>query len=120
MKDKNIVEVIIAGEKYRLSGYESTEYIHRVAAYINSKYDEIEAMKLHLNSEKKSVLVDLTITDELFKANEELDQLKREREDTDKKLFNLKSELASTKDKLDQEVERNRQINDQLNRFRRR
>lgn len=120
MKEKNIVDVIIAGERYRLCGYETTEYIHRVAAYVNSKFDEIEAMKLHLNSEKKNVLINLTITDELFKANEELDQLKQEREETDKKLFNLKHELATIKDALDKETEKNRSLNEQLNRFRRR
>ena len=119
MGEKKVVEVLIAGEKYRLGGYESTEYMHRIAAYINSKYDEIEAQNLHINSDMKDVLIKFNIADDYFKAKSELEQLKKDCEDTDKLLFNLKHELANVKDKLDKETERNRELNDKLNRFRR-
>ena len=119
MKEKNIVDVIIAGRRYKLSGYETTEYIHRVAAYINSKYDEFKTPNLQ-SREMRSVLVSVNLTDELFKKNEEIDQIKREFEETDRKVFDLKHELASTKDALEKQTEKVRELTEQLNRMRRR
>ena len=40
MSSKNDTEVIIGGKVIRLSGYESEEYLQKVAAYINGKIAE--------------------------------------------------------------------------------
>ena len=37
MKKKNDVEVLIDGRKYTLCGFESQEYIQKIASYINRK-----------------------------------------------------------------------------------
>ena len=37
MSSKNNTEVIIDGKIYTLSGYESEEYLQKVAGYINNK-----------------------------------------------------------------------------------
>ena len=37
MSSKNRAEVLIDGKIYTLSGYESEEYLQKVATYINSK-----------------------------------------------------------------------------------
>ena len=40
MKKKNDVEVLIDGRKYTLCGFESPEYIQKIASYINRKLAE--------------------------------------------------------------------------------
>ena len=42
MNTKNDVEVIINGRTYIISGYESSEYMQKIATHINSKYDEFK------------------------------------------------------------------------------
>ena len=37
MKTKNEVEVLIGGEKYTICGYESDDYLQKIATYINRK-----------------------------------------------------------------------------------
>ena len=37
MAMKNAVEVVIGGKVYKISGYESSEYLHQIAVYINDK-----------------------------------------------------------------------------------
>lgn len=34
------IEVIINNKRYTLSGYESEEYLHKIASYINNKHNE--------------------------------------------------------------------------------
>ena len=41
MPSKNNTEVILGGKVYTLSGYESEEYLQKVAAYINNKLNEM-------------------------------------------------------------------------------
>ena len=41
MSAKTNAEVVIDGKVYTLSGYEEPEYLQKVAAYINSKINEI-------------------------------------------------------------------------------
>lgn len=45
MSAKNKTQVIIAGKIYTLSGYESEEYLQRVAAYLNGKISEFKSME---------------------------------------------------------------------------
>lgn len=42
MSSKNKTEVLIDGKIYTLSGYESEEYLQRVATYINNKLAELK------------------------------------------------------------------------------
>lgn len=44
MSSKNKTQVIIAGKIYTLSGYESEEYLQKVAAYLNGKITEFRGM----------------------------------------------------------------------------
>ena len=40
MISKNIAEVLIGGKIVKLSGYESAEYLQKIASYINGKINE--------------------------------------------------------------------------------
>ena len=45
MSLKTSADVLIGGKIYTLSGYESEEYLQRVANYINSKLNEFDEME---------------------------------------------------------------------------
>ena len=42
MSAKTDAEVIIDGKVFTISGYESEEYLQRVASYLNAKYTELK------------------------------------------------------------------------------
>ena len=44
MNTKNDVEVIINGKQYTLSGYESSEYLQKIATHINEKIGDFSKL----------------------------------------------------------------------------
>ena len=44
MSAKTDAEVIVGGKVFTLSGYESEEYLQKVASYINNKHSEYDKM----------------------------------------------------------------------------
>ena len=63
MSSKTDTEVIIGGKIFTLSGYESEEYLQRVASYINNKleeYSKIESFRRQ-PMDTQSVLMQLTL-----------------------------------------------------------
>lgn len=72
MSSKNKTEVLIDGKIYTLSGYESEEYLQRVATYINNKLAELKKLDgyARLSQELKSILLELNVADDYFKCQE--------------------------------------------------
>ncbi len=73
----NRVVIDICGEEYTLVAEESPSYMQRVGSYVDGKIREV------LDSSKvgrtdAAVLTAVNITDELFKAQAEADQLRRQ------------------------------------------
>ena len=70
MPAKNEAEVAIGGKVITLSGYESREYIQKVAAYLDNKLDEHKKMESYnrLPLEFQNIMIQLNIADEFFKA----------------------------------------------------
>ncbi len=103
MSSKNNAEVVIDGKVYTLSGYETEEYLQKVASYINNKiseYKKDESYRKQSLDVQKSLL-ELNIADDYFKAKKQADLLEVEIEDKDKQLYDLKHELVSLKLKSD-------------------
>lgn len=74
MSSKTDTEVIIGGKIFTLSGYESEEYLQRVASYINNKleeYSKIESFKRQ-PLDTQAVLMQLNIADDYFKSKNKL------------------------------------------------
>ena len=69
MSSKNKTEVLIAGKIFTLSGYESEEYLQKVATYINNKIAEFKKLDgyNHQTKENKSILLELNIADDYFR-----------------------------------------------------
>ena len=103
MSSKNNAEVIIDGKIYTLSGYESEEYLQKVASYINGKITEFKQDEGYRrqNIEVQKALLELNIADDYFKAKKQADTLESDIDAKDKQIFDLKHELISAQIKLD-------------------
>lgn len=103
MSAKTSAEVIIDGKVYTLSGYEGEEYLQRVAAYINNKIAEFEAMDDYrcIPLGMKGTLLQLNIADDYFKAKAQVEKLERDLEMRDKELYDLKHDLISNQIKTE-------------------
>ena len=85
MAQKTEAQVTIGGKTYTLSGYESEEYILKVADYLNKKIDELTA-----DSEYTKLPADMA-------RNEELSAL-IDKKDND--LYDIKHDLVAAQMKL--------------------
>ena len=102
MSSKNKTEVLIDGKIYTLSGYESEEYLQWVATYINNKLAELKKLDgyARLSQELKSILLELNVADDYFKAKNQVEMVEEELAQKDQELYDLKHELISTQIKL--------------------
>ena len=103
MSSKTDTEVIIGGKVFTLSGYESEEYLQKVASYINNKiteYNKNESFK-RLTLDMQNVLLQLNIADDYFKAKKQINILEEEIQTKEKELYNLKHELIDSQIKLE-------------------
>ena len=103
MAAKNDTEVIIGGKALNLSGYESEEYLQKVAAYINSKineYGKVESFR-RAPVETQNLLLQLNIADDYFKAKKQISLLEDEISAKERELYDLKHELIASQIKLD-------------------
>ncbi|MBQ9699997.1 MAG: cell division protein ZapA [Lachnospiraceae bacterium] len=109
MSSKNDTEVIINGKIYTLSGYESEEYLQKVATYINNKIAEFKAVEGYrrLNADLQKTLLELNIADDYFKAKKQADAIEGELQSKDKQLYDVKHELIAAQiqvESLEKEV----------------
>ena len=103
MAVKTDTEVIIGGKVFTLSGYESEEYLQKVAAYLNNKlseYTEDEGFK-RLPLDTQSVLIQLNIADDYFKAKSQLEEVQAELAAKDTEMYDIKHELIAAQIKLE-------------------
>lgn len=108
MSSKTDTEVIIGGKVFTLSGYESEEYLQKVASYINNKineYNKVESFRRR-PMDTQSVLLQLNIADDYFKAKKQISVLEEELQTKEKELYDLKHELISAQIKLESSEER--------------
>ena len=103
MSSKNTTQVIIAGKIYTLSGYESEEYLQRVATYLNAKISELKNMDgyVRLSQDLRNILLNLNTADDYFKMKKKVEELERELSEKDKELYDFKHELITAQIKLE-------------------
>lgn len=95
MAKKNSVEVLIDGKVYNLGGYESEEYMQKIANYINSKLEEVKKLESfpYQSIELRHVLMYINLGDEYFKSRKKTDSLQEEVEMKDRLIYDLRHEL---------------------------
>lgn len=116
MASKTDTEVIIAGKVLRLSGYESEEYLQRVATYINGKVAEYNRVESFRRSpvDTQNILLQLNIADDYFKAKKQISLLEEEIASKEKELYNLKHDFIATQIKLENSEKSNKTLKNDL------
>ena len=103
MAEKTDAQVNIGGKTYTLSGYESEEYLHKVAEYLNTRIDELrndrEFNKLPMDT--RQVLLNLTIADDYFKALTKIEELQAVIDKKENDLYDIKHDLVAAQMKLE-------------------
>ena len=117
MSVKNDTEVIIGGKVYVLSGYESEEYLQRVASYINNKineYNKVDSFR-RLPMDTQSVLLELNIADDYFKAKSQITSLEEEIKAKENEVYDLKHDLINARIRLDEQEKNLKAARDENN-----
>ncbi|MBD5471650.1 MAG: cell division protein ZapA [Lachnospiraceae bacterium] len=117
MSVKTDTEVIIGGKVFTLSGYESEEYLQKVASYINNKmseYGKVESFRRQ-PLDTQNVLLQLNIADDYFKAKKQITILEEEIQTKEKELYNLKHELIAAQIKLENTEKNVKSLQNELN-----
>lgn len=95
--DKTRTMVKICGKEYVMAGFESEEYIHRVAIYVDRKMSELKNQYINLNPNTLSVLTAINVADDLLKLQEQFDALSKDYAEMSEELKRLK--IGATIDK---------------------
>jgi len=108
MEKKNVTEVVIGGKIYKLGGYESEDYLHQVASYLNNRITELKALDGYnrLPSVQKSLMLDLNTADDYFKAKRQVEKLEADLSDKDRELYEVRHELVSAQVRLEEDQKR--------------
>ena len=103
MAVKTDAEVIIGGKVYTLCGYESEEYLQKVASYINGKLNEFNSMEGFRRApiDMQNVLVQINLADDYFKVKKQIASMEEDMEAKEKELYDLKHELVTTQIKME-------------------
>lgn len=103
MNKKNGVEVIINGKRVNLGGYESEEYLQRVASYLNAKYNELKQMESYrmLDAEMKNMYLQLNLADDYFKLKKQMEETTGDSDAKSGEIFDLKHEVITVQTKLE-------------------
>ena len=116
MAVKNTTQVLIGGKIVTLSGYESEEYLQKVANYMNNKLTELGQLPGYNRQalETRHTLLSLNIADDYFKAMRQAEMYEEELEAKDREMYDLKHDLINGQVELDKEkksqAEKDRQI----------
>ena len=116
MISKNIAEVLIGGKIVKLSGYESAEYLQKIASYINGKineFNELDGFKRQ-SLDYRNLLIELNIADDYFKAKQQADTLMKEYEGKDKEIYDLKHDLVASRLKYEETEKKNRNLKQEI------
>ncbi len=95
--EKTRTMVKICGKEYVMAGFESEEYIHRVAIYVDRKMSELKNQYINLNPNTLAVLTAINVADDLLKLQEQFDALSKDYAEMSEELKRLK--IGATIDK---------------------
>lgn len=123
MNEKHYAEVLIDGKIYTLGGAEEAQYLQRVASYINEKTSQMkqQAGFTKQSQEYQSVMIELNIADDYFKAVDRAKTSEKQRDEMEKETYSLKHELVmaqmkleSTEHQLEETMKRLEAVQDEL------
>lgn len=117
MNKMNGVEVIIQNKRYTLCGYESDEYLQKIASYINNKYSELKVRDSYrtLDLDMKNILMQINIADDYFKIQSKVKELESMNETNSEELYNIKHDAITLQARLEEANKQIDQLKNELN-----
>lgn len=97
MTEKTDVQVIIDNKVLTISGYESEDYLQRVAMYINNKiadFNKVDGFKF-ASKDIQHRLIEVNITDDYFKEKERADKLDADLTAKQNELYDMKHDIIN-------------------------
>ncbi|MDD3277454.1 MAG: cell division protein ZapA [Lachnospiraceae bacterium] len=112
MSAKNMTKVLIDGKIITLGGYESTDYLQKVASYINNKIAELSEIPGYKRQapDTKHTLLSLNIADDYFKAKTQAETLEEDIESKDKETYDMKNDMIASQIQMDKLQADNRKL----------
>lgn len=109
------VDVLIGDRQYTIRGAEGSEYIQKIAAHINDKLSEFRQQEGYatLDIDMKNILLAINLSDDYYKAKQELEEVRAEYQEKEQEIFDMKHELVSMQSKMDKLVEETNQLREQ-------
>ena len=103
MAVKNTTQVLIGGKIITLSGYESEEYLQKVASYMNNKMTKLGQLPGYSRQsvETKHTLLSLNVADDYFKAKRQAEIFEEDLEAKDREMYDLKHDLITSQVQLE-------------------
>ncbi len=103
MSSRVDIDVVICGEQFTISGFESREHIHKIEDYINNKFAECSRTDTfkRQSSNLRDLSLLINIADDYFKAKDRIDSLEDSLQIKEDQLFDLKQKLITAQMKLE-------------------
>ena len=116
MKKPNLTEVLIDGKIYSVSGEENTEYIQKVAQFVNEKIQEVRTLPgfKRLDEEYQTLLLNLNLADAYFKEKEEVTRLAEAAEEKERELYAVKHDMVSTQMKVEAALKQQEKLGERM------
>lgn len=117
MQDQTTAEVLIDGKTYTIAGFESDEYLQRVAVYINRKLSELKKNEdyMRLDLDVRNTLLAINIADDYFKQKNKVEDIRSDRELKDKLVLDMKHEIITREEKATKDEDRIKELQKKLN-----
>ncbi len=111
------IEVIINNKRYVLSGYESEEYLQKIASYINSKHNEFKNRDAYkfIDADLRHILIQINIADDYYKTREKLSEAEKDIEAKSNEIFSYKHEMISLQTRIDSDQKEMEELKKELN-----
>lgn len=113
--NKTSAEVIIDGKVYTIAGYESADYLQRIATYINSKTAEFQKNEGYnrLTTDYRNILMQINIADDYFRLQQQYEDLKEQSRAREKDVYDYKHDLVALQVRYDQDEKKIQQLKDE-------
>ena len=121
MSKKHDIEVVIQNKRYTICGYESEEYLQRIASYLNGHYAEYKDKMAYkcLDADTKNILMQINLADDYFKAEARSVEIEKKYQQQSEEFFEIKHDIVAVKTQLEdakKELERLKNELDEANR----
>ncbi|MGN1141208.1 MAG: cell division protein ZapA [Oliverpabstia sp.] len=116
MPAKNTTKVLIGGKIVTLSGYESEDYLQKVASYMNHKIAQLSELPGYNRQpmETKHTLLSLNIADDYFKAKRQAEVFEEDSQLKDKEVYDLKHDLIEAQIQVENLTAENEKLKEQI------